>query len=462
MKTTIKITAIMLLSVLAFSSLLKADEINLPVINKPAVLEEGTQRELTAAQIAELLPWAKDSKIFLVDLLDNIQGLSTTDKIDTLVEGLKSVVGESAPKNSELLMRYALNRGLAINDIITRETSDTAVGTADAKLRVLRSSIQMAIKYYDSDMAVLARKSTAPYVIFGLDYFEFLSELNKSVFDASAQYAIQRSALEWLQWDLYRDLNNASYASQIVKINNSLKTFPNRRLSDAQSIASIRQMKSVALQLKVRETLKKLELDKAMAEARTEAERQTILRKRQEEDDRLEREKQAGIDSNNSGTVTRSTVDATINKGDLVIYGSSLRIVEFIADNGQVALKEDSNYNRLITSKASIQKAISSYGNFSTNSYVIYGNSIRVLEWLTPVGGAVLKDDNNYNRTFITAANISRTVQAFGKYRVGDKVIHGSTVRVIEFLDDKGRVVLKDDSNYNRTFVTATDVSRIL
>lgn len=249
MKTTNKLTALVLLSALSFSSVIKADEINLPVINKPAVLDEGTQTELTAAQIAELLPWAKDSKIFLIDLLENVQGLSMTDKIERLVEGIKSVVGESAPKNSELLMRYALNRGLVVNDIITREALDTSVGTADAKLRVLRASIQMAIKYYDTDMAILSEKNPAPYVLFGADYFDFLSDLNKSVFDASAQYAIQRTALEWLQWDLYRDLNNASYSPQIVKINSSLKTFPDKRLEDAQSIASIRQMKSVARQL---------------------------------------------------------------------------------------------------------------------------------------------------------------------------------------------------------------------
>ncbi|MDD4975725.1 MAG: hypothetical protein PHY93_15315 [Bacteriovorax sp.] len=463
MKLTNKITAMMLLSVLSFSSVLNADEINLPVINKPAILDEGTQRELTAAQIAELLPWAKDSKVFLDDLLENIQGLSTTDKIDRLVEGIKSVVGESAPKNSELLMRYALNRGLAINDIIIRETSETAVGTADAKLRVLRSSIQMAIKYYDTDIAILSKKGSAPYVIFGLDYFEFLSELNKSVFDASAQYAIQRSALEWLQWDLYRDLNNASYASQIVKINNGLKTFPNRRLSDAQSIASIRQMKSVALQLKVKETLNRLELNKKLAEAKNEADKQDILRRQREEDERLEREKQASNDRSNSGTVNQPAADnSSINKGDYVVFGSTLRVVEFLADNGQVALKEDNYYNRTITNLKSIQKAISSYGNFSSNTCVIYGNTIRTIEWLTPIGGVVLKEDSNYNRSYLSVGNISRTVPAFGKFRVGDKVINGTTIRLIEYLDDKGRVVLKEDSNYNRTYVNANNISRVL
>ncbi len=278
------------MATLSFATVLKAEDIALPVISKPAILDEGTQRELSAAQIAELLPWAKDSKLFLTDLLDNIQGLSTTDKIDRLVEGLQQVVGESAPKNSELLMRYALNRGLVINEILSKEMSDDVVGTADAKLRVLKSSIQMAIKYYDTDMAILAKKTVAPYVIFGLDYFEFLTELNKSVFDASAQYAIQRTAFEWLQWDLYRDLNNAAYAPQIVKINNSLKTFSNKKLTDAQSIASIRQMKKIAQQLNVSGVLAKLEEERRLSAAKSEEERRMLIAKTQEEKDRIQRE----------------------------------------------------------------------------------------------------------------------------------------------------------------------------
>jgi hypothetical protein len=271
-----KFTSLVLLSALYFSATIKAEDITLPVVQKPAALEEGTQRVLNPAQVAELLPWAKDSKLFLTDLLENIQGLTTTDKIDRLVEGLQQVVGESAPKNSELLMRYSLNRGLAIQDILAREADENVVGTADAKLRVLTQSIKLAIKYYDTDMATLEKKTIAPYVLFGLDYFNFLNEINKSVVDASAQYAIQRTALEWLQWDLYRDLNNMSYAPQIIKINNSLKTFPNRKLTDSQAIAIIRQMKKIALQLNVNETLKKVEDDRRFAEAKTEEQREQL------------------------------------------------------------------------------------------------------------------------------------------------------------------------------------------
>lgn len=247
-------TTLAVVATMGCSQALKAQEITLPVISKPAILDEGTQRELTSAQVAELLPWAKDSKIFLKDLLENVNTLSMTDKVDYLIDGIKNIVGESGPRKSELLMRYALNRGLVLNDILVREIDSNSVGLIDAQLRILRSSILLAISSYDKDMDAMAKKSKTSLADFGLDYFEFLSELNKSIFDASAQFQIQRTTLEFLQWDLYRDLNNTAYAPQIVKINNALRAFQNKNPTDAQAIALIRQMKSLSKQLNLVKT----------------------------------------------------------------------------------------------------------------------------------------------------------------------------------------------------------------
>ncbi|MEA9356914.1 hypothetical protein SHI21_11885 [Bacteriovorax sp. PP10] len=249
MKMTNALTTFTLLTTLCFSSLVKSDDVVVPVVAKPSILQEGTQRELTAGQIAELLPWAKNSKVFLNDLLSSVQGLTSVDKLERFEDGIKSIVGESAPKNSELLMRYILNRALVVNDLLKSEMNADEVGTIDTKLRVLTLSIKMAITYYDTDMDTLNKKTTAPFIEFGIQYFNFLSELNKSIFDASASYNIQRTALEWLQWDLYRDLNNQQMASQIVKINNSLKIYPVKRMSDTQYISGIRQMKLLSQSL---------------------------------------------------------------------------------------------------------------------------------------------------------------------------------------------------------------------
>lgn len=249
MKWTTAITVLTLMSNLTMPVLQAEEAIIVPTISSPSILLEGTQKELSSQQIAELIPWAKNSKSFLIDLLDATSTLSSDDKIESMRNGIKNAVLESSPKNSELLMRYALNRGLVISDILNKEIDKDQVGASDVQIRILRSSINMALKYYDNDMATLTKNSTVPFATFGLDYFDFLTELNKSVFDASAQYSIQKSALEFLQWDLYRDLNNTNYASQIIKINNGLKLLSTKKLTDAQSISYIRQMKKTAEQL---------------------------------------------------------------------------------------------------------------------------------------------------------------------------------------------------------------------
>lgn len=241
----------LLIATTLFSGLsLQAEDIIIPVISKPSILEEGVSRKLSDSQVEELLPWAKDSKIFLVELQDSLDNLNVASKNEKLVSGINTVVSESAPESSELLMRYALNRGLVIYDILNKEASRDAIGVADAKLRILNSTVAMAIKYYDVDVDSLSQKSKITFADFGKDYYNFLAEINKSIFDASAQYAIQRTALEWLQWDLYRDTNNTKFANRIVKINNALKVFPAKKLTDSQSIAYLKDMKKLAEDLK--------------------------------------------------------------------------------------------------------------------------------------------------------------------------------------------------------------------
>lgn len=454
MKTTLAVIA---LTSFLSNGMLKAEEITLPVINKPAILEEGTQRNLTQSQIAELLPWAKNSKIFLNDLLDNTQGLSAGDQIERLVEGVSSAVNESAPKNSELLMRYALNRSIVLIGILDKEMDASAVGSADVKLRVLKASIRMALKYYETDMAMLTKKSVAPYVVFGLDYFEFLNELNKSIFDASAQYSIQRTSLEWLQWDLYRDLNNAIYAPQIVKINNGLKTFPVRKLTDAQSIAYIRQMKALSAQLKTQETLKKLELEKQMAMAASEAERIAILN-RMSEEQKLRLEEEERQERLRKGL---PAVDNTIRGGDAVITANSVRIVEYVSDDGRAVLKANSDYYSSTVAISSIQKAVPDYKGYYVGANVLDGNSVRTVTHVGHKGALALASNSDYYAKISSVSSSTLVVSSYGGLKAGDKVIYNNVVRTVEYVDNTGRVVLASNSNYYRTFATSSTVSRV-
>jgi hypothetical protein len=472
-----KIIIYSLLMSLAFPQLVKAEDIILPVINKPAILDEGTQRELSPAQIAELLPWAKDSKVFLNDLLDNLQGLSSVDKHDRLVEGIKSTVEESAPKKTELLMRYALTRGLAIDALLVKEMDEHAVGTIDAKNRVLVSSVKLALKYYDADMSSLSNKTPAPFVIFGLDYFNFLSELNKSIFDASAQYNIERTALEWLQWDLYRDLTNTQYASQIVKINNSLKLFPTKKITDLQAIVYIRQLKALAGQLKIAETLKQVNQNKEMAAAKSEAEKQAII-------DRQEAEKQAIIDRQKAEeNRIKSQADqiafekallqlsnghpvktSAITAGATVINDNSIRTVEYITDKEQVVLKAVSyGPNQKVVNLSDVQLAVRSLFGLSEGDFVFSKDTIRTVQYIGEKGKIVLKAVSySYNQEFVSITEITKSVTSYQRFNVGDKVLFKNNIRNIEYLDNTGRVVLKlVPYNFGQQFSTVDQLSKV-
>ena len=238
------------------ASKLYAEELVIPKITAPNALDEGTQRVLSPSQISELLPWAKNSKTFLLDLVDNSQNLPMEQRLERLIEGVEQVVQESQSIKSEMIMRYSLNRSLVIYKILEAEMDSSNVGTIDAKVRVLMQSIKMAIAYYDNDVLSLTKNTVTPFAQFGMEYFNFLHELNKSIFDATAQYNIQRTAMEFLQWDLYRDINNTTYASQIIKINNSLKIFPQKNMPDAHAISYIRQMKKIVEQLNLPKQVK--------------------------------------------------------------------------------------------------------------------------------------------------------------------------------------------------------------
>ena len=116
MKTKLSNIAIAI-AALTFSICISADEIALPKITKPSQLQEGVQRTLTDSQISDLLPWVKNSKLSLLELLEDVREMSINDKINHLTNGITAVVSESTP-TSELLMRYVLNRALVLQETL--------------------------------------------------------------------------------------------------------------------------------------------------------------------------------------------------------------------------------------------------------------------------------------------------------------------------------------------------------
>jgi len=227
---------------------------DLPAVQAPAGFDEGTESSLNATQMSEILPWAENSRETLKDLLDTTSSFSYREAKETMVRGIQDVVLASAPKRTELLTRYVLNRALKTHALIEREVDTTQPGVVDLQVRFLRNSIQMALKYFVSDVAYLngrfvekkADLASMPYAEFGLDYAQFLMTLDQSVLDASAQYDIAVQALGLLEWDLYRDQDRLLYAPVISKIDRFLKLAPAQAgASDGDSIRWLRKVKKV-------------------------------------------------------------------------------------------------------------------------------------------------------------------------------------------------------------------------
>ncbi len=215
-----------------------------------AVLNEGTQVELSQEQISEMLPWAKNSKIFLEDLLENVAGLRKAEQLQQLKAVIRDVVLQSAPKKTELLMRYVLNRSMMLVDVISNESVSGDRGIMNNQLRLLKRSVEMALGYYKSDLSYLNGEDDSAdrvsFAVFGLEYSVFLADLGNSILDASAQYKVIRMRLGFLQNSLYRDQNNKVFATSIISLNNALKANPEDvEASDQNYLERIRQLKRV-------------------------------------------------------------------------------------------------------------------------------------------------------------------------------------------------------------------------
>lgn len=410
------IIIIALTSALTSIDLSRADEVILPMTQAPSSLDEGTQQNLTQAQIDEILPWAKNSKVFLNDILDNLHLLGADDKIDRLTNGIKHVIQESGSKSSETFMRYSLNRALVINEILKKEMTSTAIGTLDVQIRLLEHSIKMSIRYYDTDMDIINKKISAPYALYGIDYFNFLNELNKSIFDASAQYCIERTALAFLQWDLYRDLNNKAFAPQIVKINNSLKLLPiDKKLEDSQSLAYVRQMKSISKQLKIYDSLS--ELDKSILLKRSNDEnalKESLKQQQQDQISQAESEKSRKnhtpqIPSFSKGTevlLTNSSNEYRVGNIDTVFSDGKIKIIYNYNGRTEVFRRADE-----ISPSVECTKGICS----GDNVYLLNGsNEARYGKTLKAFANGIVFISYNFSgktEVYRSASNVSKEIK---------------------------------------------------
>jgi hypothetical protein len=211
------------------------------------------------------LPWATTSESMLKDLLENAQTMSIPQQKEALAQGILSVVGTSAPKNTELLMRYVLNRALKISSELQQDMTIPDEDGIEDQVTVLKSSIELALNYYQSDLKILkgAAIKNVPRARFGIANAELFMGLDRSLFaSGKAQYNIAGMALGLLEWDLYSDENQAAYAPIIMKIYSLFKRIPQSiDHYSAADLQNLREMNKVYVQAKteLNETLLKLQ-----------------------------------------------------------------------------------------------------------------------------------------------------------------------------------------------------------
>jgi hypothetical protein len=162
-------------------------------------------------------------------------------------------VSSSGSKRTELLMRMVLNRGLKVLGVLDQYTKATTPGAELQKLRVLKLSAELALKYYQSDVEYMNAQlrggnslASLPFAQFGVDYATFLMSVNESQMNARAQVAVAQLSLGLLQWDLYRDVNRNLLAPAILRIHTYIEQQPESPdTDDVENVERLRQIRKV-------------------------------------------------------------------------------------------------------------------------------------------------------------------------------------------------------------------------
>lgn len=239
--------SILFIILLSISSIANSEEVSLPNLAKPAYLNEGTDRVIDEKELAALIPWAKDSKALLEKMLDDVTYLKSSEKASFLENNIKNVILKSAPANNELRMRYVLNRALLIGDLIKQETNKKDNHVTDVLVDLYVLASKFALKYTDQDIENSSTKKevTNNFAEFGKEFVIFGSEIAKSIIDISAQFKTYKTILEMYCYDLFRDLNNKKYATQIITINNTLRTIDGAIWQTPKEEELLSQLKSL-------------------------------------------------------------------------------------------------------------------------------------------------------------------------------------------------------------------------
>jgi hypothetical protein len=245
-----KFFSVLFFAILLASTNLRAED--LPIIKAPKYTQESYTLNLSQDEINNLKKWSEDVKSDLKNAISSAAELNGEEKLQYLKNEVEEI-SKTYKDQSNIFVRYSLNRSLKLVQIIEEQDQSAQNSILDIKIRLLTQSLKTGLEYADFDFSRFTNLGLNTYAQFGIDYFSLVTELAKSVFDASSQFEMYKISLEYLQWDLYRETKNAPYASTIIKINNFLKSTSNASISDKEKIEAIRKLKNFISQLEVKQ-----------------------------------------------------------------------------------------------------------------------------------------------------------------------------------------------------------------
>ncbi len=232
---------------------------DLPQVQPPRELvsgefAEGTITQLTAAEVAEFVPWAQNAQNQLNRALTQARSLPLRDRLPHVEHAMQAVVRRSGSRQYQMSMRFALNRGLLLVDELERHVDMNEVGAQESALDLLQRAITVGLAFYESDLSFQRRaqngdtSSVVEHARFGIAFMQGMYPGVLNVLDAGAQYRLLHKLIEMVNWDLSRDGEAASYAETIVEAYDLLQAMPaTPPAEDRASLRLIRRLHSLRI-----------------------------------------------------------------------------------------------------------------------------------------------------------------------------------------------------------------------
>lgn len=235
-----KLFTTLLLS-LSFNALADLPRIDAPRELIQGEFAEGTVTQLSAAEVAEFLPWAQNAHNQLSRALTNTRSLPLRDRRPLLERAIKSVVMRSGDRQYQMFLRFSLNRGLLLVSEMEKHMNMEDIGAQENALDILQRSINVALSFYESDLSFQRRAENGTlatelsYARFASSYMSQMYPGILNIFDSQAQYRLLYKLIEMVNWDLSRDAHALNYAETIVEAHEALTDLPDAPLAEAKA-----------------------------------------------------------------------------------------------------------------------------------------------------------------------------------------------------------------------------------